>query len=108
MYFLASREYPVIDYQRMAVSIGDERLFRAPNGAFWLNMSSHGQSDPEERIIRLTVRDAIFWLNGSFWHFAKAAPASRQSSSKELPSRKSSSTNRSQVFRPSNWTRSGW
>jgi hypothetical protein len=95
MYFLASREYPVIDYQTMAVSIGDERLFRAPNGAFWLYMSSHGQSDPEERIIRLTVRDAIFWLNeapehfGSFWHFAKAAPASRQSSSKELPSRKS-------------------
>jgi hypothetical protein len=82
MQFLATREYPVIDYQTMSESIGLERLFRTPNGVFWLHMSSNGRTDPEERIIRLTARDAISWLNeapehfGSLWHFAKAVPVS--------------------------------
>ncbi len=83
MHLLASREYPVIDYQTMTESIAHERLFRAANGAFLLHMSSEGK--PEERIIRLVARDAISWLNeepdqfGSFWEFATIAPAVEQS-----------------------------
>jgi hypothetical protein len=85
MHFLAFREYPVVDCQTMAESIGRERLFRTTNGVFWLHMSSDEKPDPEERIIRLTARDAISWLNeapedfGSFWHAAKVVPASSQS-----------------------------
>jgi hypothetical protein len=75
MHLLASREYPVIDCQTMAEFIGHERLFRAANGAFLLHMASDWQLAAEERIIWLTARDAILWLNetpqelGSFWEF---------------------------------------
>jgi hypothetical protein len=85
MHFLISREYPVVDYQTMAEFIGHERLFRTTSGVFWLHMSSDEKSGPEERIIRLTARDTITWLNdrpeqfGSFWDLAMVAPASRQS-----------------------------
>jgi hypothetical protein len=84
MQLLASRDYPVIDYQTMAEFIGHERLFRASDGAFLLHMSSDGKLDTEERIVWLTVRDAISWLNeapdqfGSFWEFAVVAPVMQQ------------------------------
>ncbi len=79
MHFLVSREYPVVDYQTMAEFVGHERLFRTADGVFWLHMSSDGKSAAEERLIRLTLRDTIAWLNeppeqfGSFWEFATAA-----------------------------------
>jgi len=80
MQLLAARDYPVIDYQTMDEFIGHERLFRAANGTFLLHMSSEGKPEAEERIIWLTVRDAISWLNevpdefGSFWEYAVDAP----------------------------------
>jgi hypothetical protein len=80
MQLLASRDYPVIDYQTMGEFNGHERLFRATDGAFLLHMSSEGKLEAEERIIWLTVRDAISWLNevpdefGSFWECAVDAP----------------------------------
>ena len=40
MQLLASRDYPVIDYQSMGEFIGHERLFRTTDGAFLLHMSS--------------------------------------------------------------------
>jgi hypothetical protein len=76
MHMLASREYPVIDCQTMVEFVGHERLFRSPEGKFLLHMSSKGESQAEERISWLTVRDAISWLNeapdefGSFWDSA--------------------------------------
>jgi hypothetical protein len=68
----------------MAESVGHERLFRTPDGAFLLHMSSEWKLDAEERIIWLTVRDAISWLNeapdqfGFFWEFAVVAPVVQQ------------------------------
>jgi hypothetical protein len=85
LHLLASREYPVIDYQTMAEHLGCERLFRAANGALVLHMSSDGLASAEERIIWLTTRDALTWLNqgpdefGSYWEFSQVAPAARQS-----------------------------
>jgi hypothetical protein len=79
MQLLASRDHPVIDYQTMDEFIGHERLFRATDGEFLLHMSSAGKLEAEERIIWLTVRDAISWLNeapdefGSFWECAMAS-----------------------------------
>ena len=76
MQLLASRDYPVIDYQTMDEFIGHERLFRATYGEFLLYMSSKGKLEAEERIIWLTARDALSWLNeapdefGSFWEYA--------------------------------------
>ena len=84
MQLLASRDYPVIDYQTMGEFIGHERLFRATDGAFLLHMSSEGNLEAEERIIWLTVRDALSWLNepphqfGSFWEDAIDAPLEQQ------------------------------
>lgn len=84
MHYLASREYPVVEYQTMAEFIGHERLFRTVDGVFWLHMSSEGKPGTEERIIQLAARDAITWLNevpeqfGSYWELAAVAPASRQ------------------------------
>jgi len=46
-------------------------------------MSSEGTFGAEERIVWLTLRDAISWLNeaaeqfGSFWEFADVVPAVR-------------------------------
>jgi hypothetical protein len=80
MQLLVSRDYAVIDYQTMGEFVGYERLFRATDGAFLLHMSSEGKLEAEERIIWLTVRDAISWLNeapdefGSFWDCAIDAP----------------------------------
>jgi hypothetical protein len=77
MHLLVSREYPVIDYQTMAEFTGQERLFRTANGAFLLHMSSDWNLAAEVRIIWLTARDALSWLNeapeefGSFWEFAQ-------------------------------------
>jgi hypothetical protein len=73
---LASRDHPVIDHQTMDEFVGHERLFRATDGKFLLHMSSEGKLEAEERIIWLTARDAISWLNeapdefGSFWKCA--------------------------------------
>jgi hypothetical protein len=47
MQLLASRDYPVIDYQTMGEFIGRERLFRAPDGSFLLHMSSKGKLEVE-------------------------------------------------------------
>ena len=80
MQLLASRDYPVIDYQTMSEFMGYERLFRTTEGAFVLHMSSEAKLEAEERIIWLTARDAISWLNeapdefGSLWEFAVDAP----------------------------------
>jgi hypothetical protein len=77
MHLLASREYPVIDYQTLAEFTGRERLFRAVNGAFLLYLSSDWKLAAEVRIIWLSAREAISWLNetpeefGSFWEFAQ-------------------------------------
>jgi hypothetical protein len=84
MQLLAFRDYPVIDYQTMSEFIGRERLFRVTDGGFLLYMSSEGKLEAEERIIWLTVRDAISWLNeapdefGSFWDYAMDSPLERK------------------------------
>jgi len=59
MQLLASRDYPVINYQTMGEFTGRERLFRTTDGASLLCMSSQGKLEAEERIVWLTVRDAI-------------------------------------------------
>jgi hypothetical protein len=77
MQLLASREYPVIDYQTMSEFLGHERLFRMPDGRLLLHMSSQEKRGLEERLLWLSLRDAISWLNetpeqfGSFWEEAK-------------------------------------
>jgi hypothetical protein len=72
MRLIVYRKYPVIDYQTMAEFEGHERLFRTNDSQFLLHMSSENR-DAQERIVWLSTRDAILWLNdspnqfGSFW-----------------------------------------
>jgi hypothetical protein len=81
MQLLAFREYPAIDARTLVECKGHERLFRAADGSFLLHMSSEGQPVVEERVMWLSVRDAMSWLNeepdqyGSLWEFAEAVPA---------------------------------
>ena len=106
MQLLASRNNPVIDYQTMAEFIGHERLFQASDGTFLLHMSSEGKLEAEERIIWLTVRDAISWLNeapnqfGSLWEDAVAAPGVQSPS----PSLTNNSNGASAVRQSSDFT----
>ena len=78
---LAFREYPAIDAQTLVEFTGHERLFRGADGSFLLHMSSDGQPIAEERVIWLSGRAAISWLNeepdeyGSLWEFAEVVPA---------------------------------
>jgi hypothetical protein len=57
------------------------QLFRGADGSFLLHMSSEGQTLAEERIVWLSVRDAISCLNeepdqyGSLWEIAQVVPA---------------------------------
>ena len=81
MQLLAFREYPAIDVQTLTEYKGHERLFREAEGSFLLHMSSEGQPVAEERIVWLSARDAISWLNeepdhyGSLWEFAEVVSA---------------------------------
>ncbi len=82
MQLLALREYPAIDAETLVEFTGRERLFRSTDGSFLLHMSSENQSViVEERIIRLSPRDALSWLNdgldqlGLFWEIAEVIPA---------------------------------
>jgi hypothetical protein len=81
MQLLAFREYPAIDAETLVEFSGHERLFRGADGSFLLHMSSEGQPVTEERVIWLSARDAISWLNeepdrfGSFWEIAEVVPA---------------------------------
>jgi hypothetical protein len=83
MQLLAFREYPAIDAETLVEFMGHERLFRGAEGSFLLHMSSKGQPVTEERIVRLSVRDAMSWLNeepdqyGSLWEFAEIVPAAK-------------------------------
>ncbi len=76
MQLLAMRAYPVIDYQTLTEFVGQERLFRMPNGQLLLHMAAKQMPGSEERLIRLSLRDAISWLNeppeqfGAFWEDA--------------------------------------
>ena len=78
---LAFREYPAIDAQTLLEFKRHERLFRGPDESFLLHMSSEGQPVVEERVMWLSVRDAMSGLNeepdqyGSLWEFAEAVPA---------------------------------
>jgi hypothetical protein len=71
MQLLASREYPVIDYQTLSEFVGHERLFRGADGSFLLHMTED-KSDAE-RLVWFETRDAINWLHetpdqyGNFW-----------------------------------------
>jgi hypothetical protein len=81
MHLLAYREYPAIDAQTLVEFSGHERLFRGADGSFLLHMSSEGQPLAEERIVWLSAREAISWLNeepdnyGALWEFAEVVPA---------------------------------
>jgi hypothetical protein len=72
---------PAIDAQTLLEFKRHERLFRGPDESFLLHMSSEGQPVVEERVMWLSVRDAMSWLNeepdryGSLWEFAEAVSA---------------------------------
>jgi hypothetical protein len=81
MQLLAFREYPAIDVDTLVEFTGHERLFRGPDGSFLLHISSEGQPVAEERVLWLSMRDTISWINeepdhyGSLWELAEIVPA---------------------------------
>jgi hypothetical protein len=73
LHLVCTRSVPFIDSETLCDRMGREALFRK-GGRFILYMSDGGPTSlVQERLISLTPREALIWLNereedvGSFW-----------------------------------------
>ena len=64
MQLLASRMYPFIDSESLEEHQARDTLFRTSAGAFVLHLSSH-RPNVGDRLVWLSCRDALIWINGS-------------------------------------------
>lgn len=73
MKLISSRTIPSPDTGSLASGIAREALFRDLGGSFILYLSDGKASRGEERVIPLSLREALIWFNepaqyqGSFW-----------------------------------------
>jgi hypothetical protein len=63
MQLLASRTYPFIDFESLEEHQARDSLFRADNGAFVLHLSSSCALNGGDRLVWLSPRSALIWLN---------------------------------------------
>ena len=82
MQLVVSRSYPAIDALTLTESVARDALFRTAGGSYLLYMASGRRAESEERILFLSCRDALLWLNetpdarGSYWQFAESVKPS--------------------------------
>jgi hypothetical protein len=65
MQLLASRMYPFIDSESLEEHQARDTLFRTSAGAFVLHLSSSHRPNVGDRLVWLSCRDALIWINGS-------------------------------------------
>ena len=65
MQLLASRTYPFIDSDSLEERQARDSLFRTDNGAFVLHLSSSHTSNDCDRLLWLSGRSALIWINNS-------------------------------------------
>jgi hypothetical protein len=63
MQLLASRTYPFIDSQSLEEHQARDSLFRTDSGAFVLHLSSSQTPNDDDRLVWLSCRSALIWLN---------------------------------------------
>ena len=67
MQMISSRTIPLLNDQTLALGELREVLFRDEHYGFILYLSDGpSPSKPNERIVRLEMRDALIWLNQAF------------------------------------------
>jgi hypothetical protein len=65
MQLIASRTYPFIDSESLEEHLARDSLFRAGDGAFVLHLSSKHAPDVGDRLIWLSCRAALIWINST-------------------------------------------
>jgi hypothetical protein len=65
MDLLVSRTYPFLDSQSLVEYQARDTLFRTPDGAFILHLSSSDRHADEDRLIWIDARTALTWINAA-------------------------------------------
>jgi len=65
MQLLASRTYPFIDSESLEEHQARDSLFRTNNGAFVLHLSSGYIANGGDRLVWLSGRSALIWINST-------------------------------------------
>jgi hypothetical protein len=65
MQLLASRTYLFIDSESLEEHQARDSLFRTDNGAFVLHLSSSHMPNDDDRLLWLSGRSALIWINNS-------------------------------------------
>jgi hypothetical protein len=65
MQLLASRTYPFIDSGSLEEHQARDSLFRTDDGAFVLHLSSSHMPNDGDRLLWLSGRSALIWINSS-------------------------------------------
>jgi hypothetical protein len=65
MDLLISRTYPFIDSQSLVEHQARDSLFRFPDGAFLLHLSSSGRPLENDRLVWIDCRTALIWINAA-------------------------------------------
>ena len=62
---LVSRTYPFIDSRSRVERRARDTLFRMPDGAFLLHLSSSDRPADDDRLIWIDCRTALVWINAA-------------------------------------------
>jgi hypothetical protein len=65
MQLLASRTYPYIDFESLEEHQARDSLFRTDNDAFVLHLSSSHTPNDGDRLVWLSCRSALIWINNT-------------------------------------------
>jgi hypothetical protein len=65
MQLLSSQTYPFIDSESLDEHQARDSLFRTDNGAFVLHLSSSRTPNDGDRLIWLSSRSALMWINNT-------------------------------------------
>jgi hypothetical protein len=65
MQLLASRTYPFIDSESLEENQARDSLFRTDRGAFVLHLSSSRTPNDGDRLVWLSCRSALIWINNT-------------------------------------------
>jgi hypothetical protein len=63
MQLICSRNIPFIDCETLSLRIGREALFRKNSRFILYTSDGEPASSAQERIVNLSVREALIWLN---------------------------------------------
>jgi hypothetical protein len=69
MDLLVSRTYRFINSQSLAEHQARDTLFRMPDGAFLLHLSSSDRSVDDDRLVWIDCRAALIWINAATEEF---------------------------------------